>query len=187
MSYSANETNDIDKNAAYVRGVSAPVDTDGEVIRRRGVGRIKGRNEQVTTSNEVVVAEEDASNRREEDGISAEVDDEVVGRREEVPDPGSRREVVLSRLEGERRVKICQGHMARPTAAQMYPPRRIFRYRGSRAVMSVPAEIEFAAILVPSCAKANADAITKTPKRVAPSAFSRKRLNRSKGFQIGLP
>lgn len=42
------------------------------------------------------------------------------------------------------------GHIARPTAAQIYPPLRMLIYRGRRAVISVPAETELAAMLVPS-------------------------------------
>lgn len=83
----------------------------------------------------------------------------------------------------------CHGHMAIPIIAQMYDPRRMLIHRGNNAVMSVPAEILFAAMLVPSWASVNAAAITKTPKRVAPPAFgcSRKRWRRSSGSQIGSP
>ena len=80
-----------------------------------------------------------------------------------------------------------QGHMASPTAAQIYPPRRMLRYRGRSAVRSVPAETELAAILVPSCARAKADAIMKTPNRVDPFALSRNLLSKSRGFQTGSP
>lgn len=76
-----------------------------------------------------------------------------------------------------------QGHIARPTAAQIYPPRRIFRKRGRRAVRSVPAETELAAIFVPSCARAKANAIVKTPNLAAPLAPSRNLLKISSGFQ----
>ena len=77
-----------------------------------------------------------------------------------------------------------------PTAAQMYDPRRMFKYLGRRAVISVPAETLLAAMfvpvvettrlalgeimpsgfqgVVPSCASTKAAAMTNTPNRVAP-------------------
>ena len=53
--------------------------------------------------------------------------------------------------------------------------------------MSVPAETELAAILVPNWARANAKAIMNTPKRSPESAPLRKLVSRSRGFQIGSP
>ncbi len=53
--------------------------------------------------------------------------------------------------------------------------------------MSVPADTELAAMLVPSWARVKAKDIMKTPKRAAPLAPSRKLLSRFKGFQIGSP
>lgn len=54
--------------------------------------------------------------------------------------------------------------------------------------MSVPAEILFAAMLVPSWARVNAAAMMKTPKRWPwPASSSRKLPRRSRGFQIASP
>ena len=72
-----------------------------------------------------------------------------------------------------------------PTAAAMYPPRRILMYRGSKADKSFPAETELAAIFTPSWAKANARAMKNTPARVAEFGLSfRKALSKSSGFYI---
>ena len=64
------------------------------------------------------------------------------------------------------------GHIANPTAAQIYPPLLMFKYRGSSAVMSVPALTLLAAMFVPSCASTNAVAMMKTPNRAGPLAIS---------------
>jgi hypothetical protein len=70
-----------------------------------------------------------------------------------------------------------------PTIAAMYPPRRMLIYRGINADRSLPAETEFAAILTPSWANANASPIKNTPTRVAVLGLSlRKLLRRSSGF-----
>ena len=59
--------------------------------------------------------------------------------------------LLVSQFYGRTVVKIrLTGHIARPTAAQTYAPRLIVRYRGSKAVISVPADTEFAAMLVPN-------------------------------------
>lgn len=79
------------------------------------------------------------------------------------------------------------GHMTRPTKAQIYPPRRISIYLGNRAVISVPAETEFAAMFVPSCASVNAVAIKKTPTRFCDDPSARNECRRSRGFQMGSP
>lgn len=79
------------------------------------------------------------------------------------------------------------GHMARPIAAQTYPPRRIVQNRGSKADRLVPAETELAAIFVPSWASANPAAITKIPNRSAELASSRNISIRIRGFQTDLP
>lgn len=52
--------------------------------------------------------------------------------------------------------------------------------------MSVPADTELAAMLIPSCARANAEALMNTPTRavVGASASSRIWDSRSSGFQI---
>lgn len=63
------------------------------------------------------------------------------------------------------------GHMQRPISAQIYPPLLILRYRGRRAVMSVPAETELAAMLVPNWANEKANEIMKTPNLAGPFAF----------------
>jgi hypothetical protein len=63
----------------------------------------------------------------------------------------------------------------------------MFRYRGMRAVKSVPAETELAEIFVPSCARANPVAMMKMPKRWPELAPSRNMPSRSRGFQIGSP
>ena len=66
-------------------------------------------------------------------------------------------------------------------------------YRGNNAVMSVPADTELAAMLVPSCARANANEMMKTPNRAGPFAFFpvfgliKKYESRFNGFQIGSP
>ena len=83
--------------------------------------------------------------------------------------------------------KRFDGHMAIPTRAQIYPPRLMLMNRGSKAVISVPAETEFAAIFVPSWARAKDDAIKKTPTRVPVPPSSKKNLRRSRGFQISWP
>lgn len=57
--------------------------------------------------------------------------------------------------------------------------------RGNKADISVPAEIEFAAMFVPSCARAKALEMTKTPNRWPESARSRNLPRRSSGFQTG--
>ena len=57
----------------------------------------------------------------------------------------------------------------------------------------MPADTELAAIFVPSWARVNPAAMMKTPKRAGPlalspvSGFSKKKVRRSKGFQIGSP
>ena len=55
--------------------------------------------------------------------------------------------------------------------------------------MSVPAETELAAMLVPSCARANAEAMMNTPRRERALAFASSRIwdRRSNGFQIVVP
>jgi hypothetical protein len=54
--------------------------------------------------------------------------------------------------------------------------------------MSVPAEIEFAAMFVPSCASVKAAAMMKTPNLCPDPASSSKNLvRRFSGFQIGSP
>jgi hypothetical protein len=79
--------------------------------------------------------------------------------------------------------KTFQGHITIPTKAAIYPPRRILTYRGHKADRSFPAETLFAAILTPSCANAKANAIKKTPTRVAELGLpSRKSFKRSSGF-----
>jgi len=76
-----------------------------------------------------------------------------------------------------------QGHMTIPTAAAIYPPRRILIYLGINADKSLPAETEFAAMLTPSCARAKARAIKNTPHRVAELGFPSRNLpSKSKGF-----
>lgn len=77
--------------------------------------------------------------------------------------------------------------MARPIAAQIYAPRLILQNLGSNAVKFVPADTELAAILVPSCARANPEAITKTPKRSAELAPSRNMPRRVRGFHTSWP
>lgn len=66
-----------------------------------------------------------------------------------------------------------QGHMTRPMTAHTYPPRRISMKRGRRAVISVPADTELAAMLVPSWARANAVAMKNTPARFPDPPSSR--------------
>lgn len=56
---------------------------------------------------------------------------------------------------------------------------------GRRAVVSDPAETEFAAMLVPSWARANAVAMKKTPTRFPDPPSAINFLSRSRGFQIG--
>ena len=65
----------------------------------------------------------------------------------------------------------------------------MLRYRGSKAVISVPADTELAAMFVPSWANTKDAAITNTPNRVAPVTLGSSRNNFSKvsGDQIGLP
>ncbi len=50
--------------------------------------------------------------------------------------------------------------------------------------MSVPAEMELAAIFVPSWARVNARAMMKTAKRSAEVALSRNMPRRVRGFQM---
>src|SRR6478735_585814 len=56
--------------------------------------------------------------------------------------------------------------------------------RGSKAVKSVPAETELAAMLVPSCARAKDVAMKKTPKRSPELPSSMNLSRRSRGFQM---
>ena len=69
----------------------------------------------------------------------------------------------------------------------------MFNHRGKSAVMSVPAETEFAAIFVPSCASAKAKDMMKTPNLAGPLAvapvfgLTKKYDSRFNGFQIGCP
>lgn len=79
------------------------------------------------------------------------------------------------------------GHMANPTAAHTNPPRLMVMKRGSRAVMSVPAATELAAIFVPSWARIKAAAMKKTPTRLAEPPSFRNEVSNSRGFQIGSP
>ena len=86
-------------------------------------------------------------------------------------------------------VRNCQGQMAMPMSAQMYPPRRMLMYRGSRAVMSVPALMLLAARFVPSWARTKAAAMRKVPARSAgvPTPLGPEVMNslrRSRGFQV---
>ena len=53
--------------------------------------------------------------------------------------------------------------------------------------MSVPAETELAAMLVPSCARAKAALMIKTPKRSPWLALPRNLPRRSRGFHTGPP
>lgn len=55
-------------------------------------------------------------------------------------------------------------------------------YRGSNAVMSVPADTELAERLVPSCASANPVAMMNTPNRWPELAPSRNMPSKSSGF-----
>ncbi len=63
----------------------------------------------------------------------------------------------------------------------------MLRYRGSRAVISVPADTELAAMFVPSWARAKAAAMKKTPVRFPEVPSSRKDWRSWRGFQIGSP
>lgn len=56
--------------------------------------------------------------------------------------------------------------------------------RGRRAVVSEPAETEFAAMLVPSWARAKAAAMKNTPVRFPAPPSTMNRLSRSMGFQM---
>jgi hypothetical protein len=58
---------------------------------------------------------------------------------------------------------------------------------GSSAVRLVPAETEFAAILVPNCATANPLEITKIPNLSAELALSRNIPQRVNGFHTAFP
>lgn len=85
------------------------------------------------------------------------------------------------------------GHIARPIQAHIYPPLLILRYRGSNAVISVPADTEFAAMFVPNCANAKAKEMMKTPNLAGPFAvlpvfgLIKKYESKFSGFQIGSP
>ena len=63
----------------------------------------------------------------------------------------------------------------------------MLRYFGKRAVISVPAEMEFAAIFVPSWARQKAEAMKKTPALFLDPPSLRKDSRRTSGFQIGSP
>lgn len=77
--------------------------------------------------------------------------------------------------------------MARPIAAQTNPPRRMLMKRGRSAVISDPAETEFAAMFVPSCAREKAKAMKKTPA-LAPEPPSERKFDKiSSGPQIVSP
>ena len=69
----------------------------------------------------------------------------------------------------------------------------MFNHRGKSAVMSVPADTEFAAIFVPNCASAKAKDIMNTPNLAGPLAvapvfgLTKKYDSRFNGFQMGSP
>lgn len=92
----------------------------------------------------------------------------------------------------EDEVRNCHGQMAMPMTAQMYEPRRIVRNLGSNAVRSVPAEMELAAMLVPSWARTKQAEMRNVPARspAEPTPFSTpplvmKSFMRSSGFHDG--
>ena len=59
-----------------------------------------------------------------------------------------------------------QGQIHSANTAQMTPPRLMLMNFGNSAVISVPADREFALILVPSCASVKTKEIKKTPALV---------------------
>lgn len=63
----------------------------------------------------------------------------------------------------------------------------MFRYLGNKAVISVPADTELAAMLVPSCARQKAAPMKKTPALFAEVPSSRKDWRSLRGFQMGSP
>lgn len=101
---------------------------------------------QVALADDEVVAEYDAGDRGEKDGIRGEVGGELVRGGFKFPLFLVSNFFVVTSERGTKHT----GHMAKPMAAQMYPPRLMVMYRGSNAVMSVPADTEFAAMLDPN-------------------------------------
>lgn len=87
----------------------------------------------------------------------------------------------------EEEVSKFQGQMAKPMKAQIKPPRLMFMNFGSKAVMSVPAEMEFAEMLVPTWANANPRATKKTPALEPLFSESKNLSKTSSGSQYVVP
>ena len=65
----ADETDDVDEDAADVGGVAAPVEAEGEVVGGGFAGGVEVADLVVAAADEVVVADDDAGDGGEEDGI----------------------------------------------------------------------------------------------------------------------
>ena len=81
----SNKPDNVDQDAADVRGVSAPVETKGEVVRCCFASRIEVGDLVIAAADDVVVADDDARDRGKEDGVGGQVSSEVIGGGEEVP------------------------------------------------------------------------------------------------------
>ena len=65
----ADETDDVDEDAADVGGVAAPVEAEGEVVGGGFAGGVEVADLIVAAADEVVVADDDAGDGGEEDGV----------------------------------------------------------------------------------------------------------------------
>ena len=82
---SANETDNVDKNTADIRGVSTPVEAESVEIWGIGFRGVELFDLKVSLADKVVIRDNDARNRGEEDGICRKICGEVVSRGEEIP------------------------------------------------------------------------------------------------------
>lgn len=84
-SNSADESNNVDQNAAYVGCIAAPMEPKGKIIGRRFAGGIKVSHLVIAAADDVVVAYHNARNRGEKYGVGAEVSGKIIRGREEIP------------------------------------------------------------------------------------------------------
>lgn len=81
----ADESDNVDKDTADIRGIPSPVEAKGEHVRRSLLGGIKIADLVVAFANDVVIADNYTGDGGEEHGVGGEVGGKVVGGREEVP------------------------------------------------------------------------------------------------------
>ena len=85
LSNSADEADNVDQNTTDVRCVAAPVETKGEVVRRRLTGSVEITDLVVATTDNVVVADDDTRDGRKKDRVGRQVGSEIIGCGEESP------------------------------------------------------------------------------------------------------